>query len=94
MFLQKNRNITIFLTIAALMLWANVGMTQTGWEKYPGNPVLDLGASGTWDDSGVGGPVVLFDGTDYQMWYHGFDGSNSRIGYATSTDGIAWEFIC
>jgi len=67
MFLLKNRNIAIFLIIAALMLWVNVGMTQTEWEKYPGNPVLDLGTSGTWDDYHVFDPIVLFDGTKYQM---------------------------
>ena len=90
MFLLKNRNIAIFLSIAALMLWANVGMPQTEWEKYPGNPVLDLGESGTWDDDEVYHPNVLFDGTEYKMWYVGYDGSNHRIGYATSTDGIVW----
>lgn len=62
MFFLKNRNITIFLIITVLMLWANVGMTQTEWEKYPGNPVLDLGAPGEWDAYLVSHPAVLFDG--------------------------------
>ena len=91
MFFLKNRNITIFFAIAALMLWANVGMAQTEWVKYPGNPVLDLGESGTWDDYDVLSPTVLFNGTEYQMWYSGNDGSNHRIGYATSGDGVEWE---
>jgi predicted GH43/DUF377 family glycosyl hydrolase len=26
----------------------------------------------------------------YKMWYSGYDGTNSRIGYATSSDGITW----
>ena len=92
MFFLKNRNIAIFLSIAALMLWANVGMTQTEWEKYPGNPVLDLGESGTWDDYYVHSLTILFDGTKYQMWYTGDDDSSTRhkIGYATSADGIVW----
>jgi predicted GH43/DUF377 family glycosyl hydrolase len=60
------------------------------WVKHPGNPVLDIGASGTWDDVYVRCPTVLFDGTKYQIWYAGHDGSNYRIGYATSTDGIVW----
>ncbi|MBC8231097.1 carboxypeptidase regulatory-like domain-containing protein [bacterium] len=91
MFFQKNYNIAIFTVIAALMLWANLGMTQTEWEKYPGNPVLDLGESGTWDDSGVYSHTILFDGSEYKMWYSGHDGSNVRIGYATSADSIVWE---
>jgi len=92
MFFLKNRNITIFLSIAALMLLASVGMTQTEWEKYPGNPVLGPGASGTWDDNYIESPTVLFDGKKFQMWYAGYDHSlYARIGYATSTDGIVWE---
>ena len=61
------------------------------WVKHPDNPVLNLGASGAWDDRYVGSPTVLFDGIEYKMWYTGDDGSNYRIGYATSTDGIVWE---
>ena len=87
----KKVNITIFWVIAAMMLWANVGITQTEWEKYPGNPVLDIGESGTWDDYYVYAPTVIFDGAKYQMWYSGNGVSNVRIGYATSADGIVWE---
>jgi predicted GH43/DUF377 family glycosyl hydrolase len=60
------------------------------WTKYEGNPVLDLGASGEWDDSSVGGTPVLFEDGTYKMWYSGYDGYNWRIGYATSSDGITW----
>ena len=91
MFFQKNRNIAIFLSIAALMLWANIGMSQTEWEKYPGNPVLNIGASGTWEDLHVHAPSVLFDGVKYHMWYTGQDSLKVRIGYATSADGIVWN---
>jgi len=81
----------IILTFAALVLLANVGMTQTVWVKYSGNPVLNLGASDTWDDYHVYEPTILLDGTTYKMWYTGEDGSDQpRIGYATSSDGITW----
>ena len=91
MFWLKKRNITIFMIIATLILWANVGITQTEWEKYPGNPVLDLGEYGTWDAFYTITGGVLFDGTKYKMWYTGSDVSTHRIGYATSFDGIVWE---
>ena len=65
-------------------------MAQTEWEKYPYNPVMDHGQSGEWDDGRSGVPSVLFDGTEYKMWYSGSDDSHSRIGYATSPDGIVW----
>ena len=51
MLFLRNRNIAILFAIAALMLWANIGTTQTEWEKYPGNSVLNLGENGTWNDN-------------------------------------------
>jgi predicted GH43/DUF377 family glycosyl hydrolase len=60
------------------------------WNKYAGNPVLDLGSSGSWEDLHVHYPYVLYNGTSYQMWYSGNDGGNYRIGYATSPDGLTW----
>lgn len=61
------------------------------WTKYSGNPVLDTGGAGEWDSSNVFFPNVIFDGTEYKMWY----GGNTKIdelevGYATSPDGINW----
>lgn len=61
------------------------------WTKYASNPVLDLGAGGTWDDAHLDYPFISFDGSTYKMWYSGYDGSNWRIGYATSSDGITWS---
>ena len=73
-----------------LAFWVSAGMAQTEWEKYPGNPVLDLGPNGAWDDYYAYFPDVFFDGIEYKMWYTGNDGSKRRIGYATSPDGIVW----
>jgi hypothetical protein len=60
------------------------------WVEYPGNPVLDIGPPGSWDSRSVYCPDVIFNGSFYEMWYSGYDGSNLRIGYATSTDGMKW----
>jgi hypothetical protein len=60
------------------------------WAKYEGNPVLDLGDSGQWDDSGVRTGVVLYHEEVYKLWYVGDDGEQMRLGYATSLDGINW----
>ena len=60
------------------------------WTKASLNPVLDLGASGSWEDNHVGAPNVLFDGSNFQMWYHGHDGTSFRTGHATSPDGVDW----
>ena len=66
-----------------LAFWVSAGMAQTEWEKYPGNPVLDIGVNS------AGNPTVLFDGTEYKMWYSSAEWA-SEIGYATSPDGIVW----
>jgi len=82
--------IIIYLMTAVVMLCAELSFAQTDWVKDPGNPVLDMGRAGSWDDFHVAYPSVIFyDGT-YQMWYGGYDGTQWQIGYATSNDGIHW----
>ncbi|MGB2897344.1 MAG: choice-of-anchor Q domain-containing protein [Anaerolineales bacterium] len=60
------------------------------WTKHPGNPVLAVGAASSWEDEDVTGPTVLKDDGTYHMWYAGNNGSEFRIGHATSSDGITW----
>ncbi len=69
--------------------WSENGKT---WNAHP-EPVLKPGKGGSWDDSGVTNPNVIFDGKIYHMWYAGFPNRIPKIlsmGYATSTDGIHW----
>jgi hypothetical protein len=61
------------------------------WEKDAGNPVLDVGPAGSWDSKIVYFPNVLFNWSDYEMWFSGNYGSPDRIGHATSLDGIHWS---
>ncbi|MCK5328508.1 MAG: tandem-95 repeat protein, partial [Candidatus Latescibacteria bacterium] len=61
------------------------------WTKHASNPVLDVGAGGVWDSEGVSSPSVLDDGTGYALFYTGSDGDHTRIGYATSADGVVWN---
>jgi predicted GH43/DUF377 family glycosyl hydrolase len=60
------------------------------WTKYGGNPVLNVGASDSWEDEDVAGPAVLEDGGIYHMWYAANDGIASRIGHVTSANGTSW----
>ncbi len=66
------------------------GITWT--RQNSSNPVLTGGAS--WAARGVGVPAVIKDGVIYKMWYTGYvttqDTTNSSIGFASSSDGIAW----
>ena len=74
-----------------LAFWVSVGLAQTKWEKYPGNPVLDVGPSGSGDDVSVSCPFVLKDAdTIYKMWYTANDGSTQGIALAHSSDGVNW----
>ena len=74
-------------------LWA-IGYARSpdgmNWEKYPGNPVLEDGISDVWDGEFVTQPCIVYNGSHYQMWYAGYDGSVMRIGHATSPNGINW----
>ncbi|MBC8232067.1 hypothetical protein H8E77_21175 [bacterium] len=89
--LKKNCVSTIvFVMMTILGLVTAICHAQTEWTKYSENPVLDVGADGEWDDTGVIRPNVIFNNGVYQMWYAGHDGTNWRIGYATSDDGITW----
>jgi predicted GH43/DUF377 family glycosyl hydrolase len=61
------------------------------WTKHAANPVLDLGADGTWDENEVTCPHVLKEDTTYRLWYTGKDDNgNYGLGYATSPDGVVW----
>ena len=55
------------------------------WTSYTNNPVLSPTQS--WEGTDVDGPSVLFNGTTYEMFYHG----SGTLSYATSTDGINWS---
>ena len=86
---QMNRKIII--TAVAILFGGSTDLfAQTNWTKNSGNPVLNLGAGGSWDDKGVVLPSVIFESDIFKMWYHGDDGSATRIGYATSPDGVTW----
>jgi len=64
------------------------------WTKYAGNPILGRGANGSWEQSWIESPAVIWDsaGGEYLMWYSGVDTTSWRIGVglATSPDGFVW----
>ena len=59
------------------------------WVKDSRNPIF-TGSVGNWDSLGVLAPCVMVDSSGYQMWYQNYDPSHTRIGYATSSNGIDW----
>lgn len=59
------------------------------WTKYGTSAVMSPGPD-SWDRNRLTTPHVIFDGSEYQMWYAGGDGTRFAMGYATSPDGITW----
>lgn len=57
----------------------------TTWIKDAGNPVLRHLTSG-WESVNIGTPSLWHDGTQWYLFYHGFDGTDVQIGLATGTD--------
>ena len=90
--MKKISALIIFL-LASLFSFLLPPSISATWTKYAGNPILEPGAAGTWDDQGVFAPSVMLQDGIYKMWYAGYGGSPGpvgRIGYATSTDGLHW----
>lgn len=71
---------------------------QVWKEDNDGRPVIEPGPEDAFDSAQVGGASVIFDGTEWKMWYTGLRGPDVfhrwekryRIGMATSPDGIHW----
>ena len=62
------------------------------WEKFRGNPVLDLGEHDAFDEIGLGEPALWSSHGWYWMLYTGRDSREwRRMGLARSADGITWE---
>ena len=90
---MKRHSIFILIGLVSVMILIIQGNAQTQWTKYSGNPVLDLGSSGSWDDAWVSYPIVIHDGTQFIMYYTGFPivlTTGAQVGRATSADGINW----
>jgi len=66
----------------------------TVWTKHSGNPVMDVGEPGSWDEDVIRPTSVLRDDGGFRMWYAGadWDGNEFRtsVGYAESSDGVSW----
>jgi len=65
--------------------------SQTQWNRYSNNPVLDVGPPGSWDAATVVAHALIRVQDTLKMWYMASEsGTNYRIGYAWSTDGLNW----
>ena len=85
-------DVTSFTIISLLLLLFNIptALTQINWTVFP-FPVLIKGNIGSWDETSVCSPEVIYDGDRFHMWYQGWDRNLVvQIGYATSSNGTWW----
>lgn len=60
--------------------------------KEAANPILDPGAPGEWDESGLSASVRPYEGGGYEAVYRGFNAANARaVGYASTGNGVNWS---
>lgn len=52
------------------------------WSSYSGNPVLSPGTG--WESSWVAQPWLIWDGSQFVIYYTGYNGTNLAIGRATA----------
>jgi hypothetical protein len=80
----------VVAVISIILCGAGMAVGQTEWIDDPGNPVIEPGPPGSWDEGGRSATSVLFDGSTYHMWFVGFNDEAEEIGHATSPDGVEW----
>ncbi|HVU16337.1 MAG TPA: hypothetical protein VHD32_05410 [Candidatus Didemnitutus sp.] len=66
----------------------------TSWQKFAGNPILDAGPTGGFDENGVGEPAVVFVAPNFYLLYTGRDAHEGRnLGLAVARDPVNWRKI-
>ncbi|MDP2587489.1 MAG: hypothetical protein Q8P33_01780 [bacterium] len=64
------------------------------WIRNIANPIIDVGASGTFDENGTGEPSIAYSAPFYYLLYTGRDAQENRnIGYAISYDGVNFKKV-
>ena len=89
---MKNLFIFISSIFIILFLLPTEVSADINWIKHSQNPIINVGAQGSWDSDFVLPGDVIFDDSIFKMWYVGknHDG-REQIGFATSEDGITWN---
>ncbi len=60
------------------------------WKRYGTTPVLKVSPD-KWDENFVADPDVLWDGTQWIMYYYGYNGKHAQNGIAFSNDLLSWS---
>ena len=60
------------------------------WTKSASNPVLMPATQTGWEGVDQSTGPVLYRDNKFHMWYNGSNGTEIKVGYATSDDGANW----
>jgi predicted GH43/DUF377 family glycosyl hydrolase len=67
----------------------------TMWTKHAGNPIVDVGPSGSWDRHYIRPTTVMVENGTYKMWYGGGHSTGTEnwyaVGLAVSDNGLDWQ---
>src|SRR5690349_21376241 len=92
-----------FVLVASLVVAQDAAQKPRGaefpaelveWVPYEHNPVFTGAGPGAWDAKIRERGWIAREGESFRMWYTGYDGQRTgkkMLGYATSTDGLAWK---
>lgn len=82
----------LMVLITLVITYQNEISAQTNWEKYPNNPIIIQGGQGSWFDEGFPFVYLMSAGNEVFMWFTASDQAHDRIGFATSEDGLTFNF--
>jgi hypothetical protein len=84
--------LVMFIFASMLTTHAQDSKRQVTFVAGSDTAVLPIGAAGTWDDTSIRFPYVLFHDGKYHLFYVSFKDLTTpqAIGYASSEDGITW----
>jgi hypothetical protein len=76
---------------------AQIGVARSrdgirGWQRHPANPIIRLGAAGSWDSDAVYKPSALPTASGWLLWFNGRSGTHEQIGVATHPGlDLGWD---
>lgn len=103
--MKKSICLTIFFILSIFIVFncrkKQHASEEPHWIDFQGNPVLTVGAPGSWDAGALGSMSVLKVGDTFHLYYEAWgvrseaewnreEYNTLQIGHATSADGLHW----
>ncbi|MFA6005291.1 MAG: alpha/beta fold hydrolase [Patescibacteria group bacterium] len=77
----------VYLLLSTIIFLWYVSPVQAEWTRQPLAFTNDYTG---WDETGKYQPTVLVENGQFKMWFSSYNGTQAKIGYATSPDGLHW----